>query len=280
MKELRVHVERIVRPIRAGVLRKNRMRDELLGHLKTAFEEERFRTRSDAEAEQRAVARLGDPDALREELQRAVPWYERLGHVRLPIRLQVEDYGLARVYGWRGSARFATEIVLILIVGAPFLFGLARFALFLAGENRPIRTDWGDGLLTIAAILLMMWASLFVTLWLSDIFGIRKLLAPWSNTPAVVKACFTNLLWIGAIGLFLLASTTFADFIQSQPGPDSTATILLAALKGIPQGPWLGAFLLLALMVTMTIAMRFERRQYLEWGCLDVESEKPLRQGD
>ncbi len=273
MRSLRVHVERIVRPIRASVLRKNRMREELLGHLKIAFEEERSRTQSDAEAVQRAAARLGDPDALREDLQHSVPWYERLGHVPLPIRLQVEDYGLAQVYGWRASARFATEIVLILIIGAPLLFGLARFALFFAGVNRPIRLDWENGLMTVAALLLMLWASLFTTFWMSDLLGIRKRLAPWSNTPAVVKACFTNLLWIGAIGMFLVASTMFADLIQSQPGPDSTAMILLAALKGIPQGPWLGAFLLLALTATMTIAMRFERRQYLEWGCLDVESE-------
>lgn len=273
MKELRVHVERIVRPIRAGVLRKNRMREELLGHLKIAFEEERLSARTDEEAVQRAAERLGDPDALREDLQRSVPWYERLGHVRLPIRLQVEDYGLAQVYGWRGSARFATEIVLILVIGAPLLFGLGRLALFLGEVNRPIRPDWNNVFLTIPALLLMLWASLFVTFWLSDIIGMRKRLAPWSNTPAVIKACFTNLLWIGAIGLFLVASTTFADSIQSQPGPDSTATILLAALKGIPQGPWLGTFLLLALTATMTIAMHFERRQYLEWGCLDIESE-------
>lgn len=274
MKELRVHVERIVRPIRASVLRKNRMREELLGHLKTAFEEERSRTQSDAEAVQRAAARLGDSDALREDLQRSVPWYERLGHVRLPIRLQVEDYSLAQVYGWRGSARFATEIVLILIVGAPLLFGLARLALFTAGVNRPIRMDWENGLITISALLLMLWASLFTTFWMSDLLGIRKRLAPWSNTPAAIKACFTNLLWIGAIGMFLVASTMFADLIQSQPGPDSTATILLAALKGIPQGPWLGGFLLLALTATMTVTMRFERRQYLEWGCLDIETEE------
>lgn len=273
MKELRVHVERIVRPIRASVLRKNRMREELLGHLNTAFEEERLNAKADTEAIQRAVARLGDPATLREELQRSVPWYERLGHVRLPIRLQVDDYSLAPVYGWRGSARFATEIVLMLVVGAPILFGLARLALFSAGLNRPIRMDWGNGLLTIAAMLLMLWASLFITFWLSDLFGIRKRLAPWSNTPAVIKACFTNLLWTFAIGIFLVLSTHLADRVQPQLGPDSTATILLAALKGIPQGPWLGAFLLLALTATMTIAMRFERRQYLEWGCLDIETE-------
>ena len=41
MKALRIHVERVVRPIRASNRRKDRMREELLAHLVGLFDEER-----------------------------------------------------------------------------------------------------------------------------------------------------------------------------------------------------------------------------------------------
>lgn len=41
MEPLRIHIERIVRPIRAGGLRKNKMREELLAHLEQRVAEAR-----------------------------------------------------------------------------------------------------------------------------------------------------------------------------------------------------------------------------------------------
>lgn len=271
MKALRIHVERIVRPIRASVPRKNKMREELLAHLQTAIEEERPATATDEEAIERAKQRLGDPDALRAELQSAVPWYERIGHTRVALRLEMVDYGLSRKYGWRASARFATEIIGCLIVSAPLLFALAYLVSFRAGLNRPTRAGFGDCLLTIAVMMAMLWFSLFVAFWLFDLIGVRKRVAPWSSTPAIIKACLTNLLWMFTIGLFLVLSTRFMDYVQPHDGLDSTGSILLAALAGIPHAPWLGLALLLSLLATMSIAMHFERRQYEAWGCLDVE---------
>ncbi|MCC6698722.1 MAG: hypothetical protein IT365_24065 [Candidatus Hydrogenedentes bacterium] len=271
MKALRIHVERIVRPIRASVLRKNKMREELLAHLSSAYEEERAASNTGEEALVRAKQRLGDPDALRAELQSAVPWYERIGHTRVPIRLEMVDYGLSRKYGWRASARFATEIIGCLIFSAPLLFALAYFVTLRAGLNRPPHASFADCLLTIAVMMAMLWLSLFVAFWLFDLIGARRRVAPWNCTPAIIKACLTNLLWMFAIGLFLVLFTRFMDYMQPHEGLDSTGSILLAALAGIPYAPWLGLALLLSLLSTMSIAMHFERRQYEAWGCLDVE---------
>jgi hypothetical protein len=273
MKALRIHIERIVRPIRASVPRKNKMREELLAHLRTAFDEERVTATTDEEAVERAKQRLGEPDALREEFQSTVSWYERIGHTRVPIRLEMVDYGLSREYGWRASARFATEIIGCLVVSAPILFALAYLVLFRAGLNRPPRADLGDCLLTISVMIAMLWFSLFVTFWLFDVIGVRRRVAPWSSTPALVKACLTNLLWMFAIGLFLILFTRFMDYLQPQMGLESTASILLAALAAIPHGPWLGLALFASMILTMSIGMHFERRQYEAWGCLDVEGE-------
>lgn len=271
MKALRIHVERIVRPIRASVPRKNKMREELLAHLSSAYKEERAAAISDGEALERAKQRLGDPGALRNDLQATVPWYERIGHTRVPVRLEMVDYGLSRKYGWRASARFATEIIGCLIVSAPMLFALAYLVTLRAGLNRPTHASLGDCLLTIAVMMAVLWLSLFVTFWLFDLIGVRRRIAPWSSTPAVIKACLTNLLWMFTIGLFLVLFTRFMDYIQPPDGLDSTGSILLAALAGIPYAPWLGLAFLLSLLATMSIAMHFERRQYEAWGCLDVE---------
>jgi hypothetical protein len=78
MNEFMIHVERIVRPIQAMDDRKDRMREELLAHLEASFEQERAKQTDDGLARQRAMASLGDPVQLRNELQNSVSRMERL----------------------------------------------------------------------------------------------------------------------------------------------------------------------------------------------------------
>ena len=84
MAELKRHVETIVRPIRASIWRKNRMREELLEHLVTAAESERASGTSDELADERAIARLGRVELLRAELQAPIPSLERILAMPLP----------------------------------------------------------------------------------------------------------------------------------------------------------------------------------------------------
>lgn len=83
LKELMIHVEGIVRPIRATEGRKLRMRRELLAHLQAALEEERERNAGEAEAWAAAKRRLGPPEELTSSLQKSVPLPEHalMGHV-------------------------------------------------------------------------------------------------------------------------------------------------------------------------------------------------------
>ena len=86
MIELRRHVERIVRPIRASGIRKMRMREELLGHLTPHLRRgvggaAKRRKRGGLAA---AAGRFGDPATLRAELQATVPWIERVMCAPLP----------------------------------------------------------------------------------------------------------------------------------------------------------------------------------------------------
>src|SRR4029077_18968969 len=83
-QQLKIHIERIVRPIRATAPRKLRMRRELLTHLKFAFAEECSASPDQTTALARALERLGDPARLRAEFQRSVPWPQRILLARLP----------------------------------------------------------------------------------------------------------------------------------------------------------------------------------------------------
>jgi hypothetical protein len=84
MTELTQHVEWVVQPVRARPARKRRMRQELLGHLTAAYEEERARLGDDRLALNQALGRFGDPAELTRELQAAVPRLERVAYARVP----------------------------------------------------------------------------------------------------------------------------------------------------------------------------------------------------
>jgi len=82
-------VERAVRPVRATVARKRKMREELLAHLTEIYDEERVRLNNPDKAIEEAARRFGDPAELARELQSAVPIRDRI------------SYQLDRWWGWR-----------------------------------------------------------------------------------------------------------------------------------------------------------------------------------
>lgn len=126
MNDLKIHVERVVRPIRASNRRKCRMREELLAHLTCMVEQERQRTGDEIAAIAAAIQRFGDVDALRAELQASVPMFERIGFVDLvglgpmrrrqgeaPIRYIVRSNALGFAFACVGFSLFALAIVAI-----------------------------------------------------------------------------------------------------------------------------------------------------------------------
>ena len=77
LQELKRVVERAVRPVRATMARKRRMREELLAHLVAIFEEEAGKLGDEQAALEQAKQRFGDPRELTGQLQQAVPWLDR-----------------------------------------------------------------------------------------------------------------------------------------------------------------------------------------------------------
>lgn len=75
--ELKVLVERAVRPVHAGMVRKRRMREELLAHLVAIYDEELAGGGGDAASNVAATERFGDPDEVTRELERTVSLLDR-----------------------------------------------------------------------------------------------------------------------------------------------------------------------------------------------------------
>ncbi len=83
IKDLMIHVERIVRPVRADHS-KMRMRRELLAHLQSAYEEERAGGLDDSAALVQAKRRLGNSPEITRQLQASVSRWERLAVTPFP----------------------------------------------------------------------------------------------------------------------------------------------------------------------------------------------------
>src|SRR5262249_33715450 len=73
LTQLKVIVERAVRPVRASTARKRKMREELLAHVVGVFAEEGARPSDDRAALGRTALRFGNPAELTSQLQESVP---------------------------------------------------------------------------------------------------------------------------------------------------------------------------------------------------------------
>lgn len=72
LTQIKILVERVVRPVRATTARKRKMREELLAHATSIFEDEATHG-DESTALARTAARIGDPVDLAAQLQATVP---------------------------------------------------------------------------------------------------------------------------------------------------------------------------------------------------------------
>ncbi len=71
--QLKIIVERVVRPVRASMRRKRKMREELLAHVTAVFAEESAKSGDERAALEQTEQRFGKPAQLANELQQSVP---------------------------------------------------------------------------------------------------------------------------------------------------------------------------------------------------------------
>ena len=73
LTRLKIIVERAVRPVRASLSRKRKMREELLAHVTSVFEVEVSRIANEQTALERTAQRFGNPAELTGQFQESVP---------------------------------------------------------------------------------------------------------------------------------------------------------------------------------------------------------------
>jgi ATP-dependent Clp protease ATP-binding subunit ClpC len=130
-------VERAVRPVRACIAQKRKMREELFAHLTAIYEQELTRLHDSATACVEATRRFGESRELAEELQSALPRYES-------IRYFMERW--IRYRAPESAARYALRLAGYTFVLLAAILGLVTLGIYLG-------YGWIEDVKTLARVL-------------------------------------------------------------------------------------------------------------------------------
>jgi hypothetical protein len=141
LAQLKILVERAVRPVQGSTARKGSMYEELLAHVTAVFEEEAARLGDERLALERTELRFGNPAELRGKLQESVPasdrWARFLEHVFLGTGVST----------WRLAVHYA---LFTLVLGVPLLT-----AFFFQGRMAEWHIVVGWAVLAFASVFLV-----------------------------------------------------------------------------------------------------------------------------
>jgi len=264
-RELMKAVERVVRPVRASLARKRRMRDELMAHVAALLDEEVRLPSPEGEALSRAVRRLGDPAELTVQLQQTVPTGDVMA--RFVDRLWLDSLHKPVLPRAKRNAK-VVALLSLLAFSMAVLLSLLAFSMvvppFLA-RRRPL--PFAQSLLAVFIITgsftLLLSALTFVFTVLEN--RLRK---------AVFGASTRRLglaILIGLASYLVIPGTAFlACWFDLQ---DSYAvSIIIGDVNDLYVFALAAGCALLAPLVLYRLAVRSaeELRYREEWGALDV----------
>jgi hypothetical protein len=125
LTQLKIIVERAVRPVRASTLRKRKMREELLAHTCGIFEEEFAQLGNERAALDRTAQRFGKPNELTLQLQESVCASDG-------IHCLLDKLWFRSGESWgRRILRYGTWYMLILMIFLPAWFAWAQLCAWL-----------------------------------------------------------------------------------------------------------------------------------------------------
>jgi hypothetical protein len=250
MHDLMIHIERIVRPIRATQFRKLRMRRELLAHLQAAIDEELHRCPDEAAAIDAAKRRLGDPAELTMQLQRSVPLVERIILGRIPMPQRVEQCEIEL-----GEKIYATRS--ISMVHQAILIGAAGFVAwtpwFLPEPLLISLTNSGSRPAHPAMLILVMLIAVNVNLIIAG-----RLMIKLSDPH---KFDLPHAFWQGVLIIAMQVAWTFAAAAMGANRLASSPELLRVTL---------GTAVLLIPSILIARWVARLRRAYDDWLSLDI----------
>jgi hypothetical protein len=240
LTQLKIIVERAVRPVRVSTSRKGKMREEFLAHVVGVFEEEWAKLGDERAAVERTALRFGNPADVTSQLQESVP-------ARDAVRRYWE--GRPGEPAWRTAIRFAWVSGTFALVLAGFILAVASFTVGSVGA-------WPR-----EALFQCICAVLTIPAWLSGLvfltsFMEKALYGPagrsWLKVALVVAGSWLFMLLLLAAWSWPIWS---AEWVNSNP-----FAIVLAG------------FLMVALHVSALAQSSLLRRRYQEeWGRLPIE---------
>jgi ATP-dependent Clp protease ATP-binding subunit ClpC len=168
--EMMKAVERSVRPVRASIVRKRKMREELFAHLSAVFEEELVRVSDPKLALERAARRLGEPVELARELEDSLPVYERFSAF-VERWLQYRAPESAARYSLRQSGyTFCLLLAILVLVTLGVFFGYG----WIEAVQLMVRVFVAILLLTPPLQFVVSWAVIKMRDAMFGAFGSRK----------------------------------------------------------------------------------------------------------
>lgn len=209
LTQLKIIVERAVRPVRASIERKRTMREELLAHVSGVYEEELTRLGAERAALAQTTLRFGTPADVTRQLQASIPKRDRLDLLVDTLWLQPGEST------WRRAIRHGllTELWLALDLGLMLITYL-----IIHGNDWMQSSAWpGTPLLVfggwaVGSCFLFVFSCTFLADWLRQ--ALHDPVAQSSRTAFLVVLCAPLLVaalgicgvWMGALDNFWFAT--------------------------------------------------------------------------
>jgi hypothetical protein len=263
LMQLKIIVERAVRPVRASTFSKRRMREELLAHVSGVFEEESAKLGEEQAALEQTALRFGNPTEVTVQLQESVPasdgfrrfWEGRPGESILR--------GAVRFAVLEGAICSATLVIVLFV--AEWVSAWSREELILVISSLAFLPMWLCFPIVLCGIVFVahgMEKSLQgpepLIGW--PRIGLRKFVTSAWAVPAVRAALIA-----GSLSLFLLVCIKESNWpMEPLDWNSRTHAVAIVPLAGA-----LSALCVFcAWILVQTAAER--RRYHEEWACLDI----------
>jgi hypothetical protein len=228
MKELMIHIERAVRPVRAEPARKFKMRRELLAHLTCIYEEELARHANPAVAQAEAVRRFGDSATLTHELQDSVPAWERILHT--PIAALRGMKALPRPWARRpGESENRCAVRAAVWLGVLLTLMILPLGIIRIVGSASVLGPSELGVVAACWAVLAITNSAFIYLVVCLVRTVRSSLGP----AALVRAAAY---WAGAVGVAVASTPVSGRMLLGEEAPHSRFAVVAAVLAVVLLG--------------------------------------------
>jgi hypothetical protein len=260
LTELKIIVERVVRPVRASIGRKRKMREELLAHVVGVFEDETARLGGDRAALERTALRFGIPAEVTSQLQESVPAGDRIARfwggrpaestLRFALRYFTMQAAVALAIwgavliaaGWERAWSYA-EVMAVCSQQVFLLPVLGGLTLFLCAMEKALREARH-----LTAAPRAGWRKSFASAW---------------ATPAVRRVMI-----VGGVGQFLLFMALYIG--ASWPARPWDRAHAVSIVDTVPAMAFKAGLCAFAGLVIVWPAVE-RRRHHEEWSRLPVE---------